>query len=113
MATAYPCSHKKEETDVYFVVPGLTIPIRHKHHSHFSFKNRKFFWKGHKELVEDDKGKNAAKFEPTWFEGHRDRIGVLDVEQVDVQDIAVVTALAVQERDEEFKSKVKSLITLS
>jgi hypothetical protein len=107
MATVYPCSHKKEETDLHFVVPGLIILVGHKHHSHFSFNNRRFFWKGHKELMEDDKVKNAAKFEPTCFEGHSDRIGVLGVEQVDVQDIAVVTAFAVQERDEEFKSKVK------
>ena len=107
MATADPCPQQKYQTDIHFVDPKLTIPLKHKHHYHFTCKDRNFHWKGPSELVEDDTSGVVANFEPSWFEGNRHRIGVLDVGKVpDLQDIVVVTAMVVQERDEEFKSKV-------
>lgn len=107
MAVASPCSQQKYQTDIRFVHPPITIPFKHKHHSHFTSRDRSFHWKGHNELVEDDKDGAVAKFEPSLFEGNRTKIGVIDVNQVDIQDLVVVTLLVLQERDEEFKSQVK------
>lgn len=62
--------------------------------------------------MEDDTNAVVASFKPSWFEGNRELVGVLDAGQVpDMRDVVVITAMTVQERDEEFKSKVLSSLT--
>jgi hypothetical protein len=114
VATADPCPQHKYETDIHFVEPKLTIPLKHKHKNHhFICTNKKFHWKGHSDLVEDDTHAVVANFEPSWFEGNREKIGLLDVGKApDMHEVVVVTAMVVQERDEEFKSKVLSFASL-
>ena len=108
IAVADPCPEKKYETDIHFFPGNLTIPLRHSHPRHFAAYNRGYHWKGPmaNELIEDESNGVVATYDPSVFEGHRMRIGVIDNKQPDMQDIVVITAMVVQERDEECKSKV-------
>jgi hypothetical protein len=87
----------------------LTIPLQHRHHSHhFQFKDKWFHWKGHKELHDDANHEVVGKFHPSPFEGAIEElaVGTLSVGIKEEQDIGVVTALVVQERDEEYQGAV-------
>lgn len=67
---------------------------------------KNYHWKGHNELVEDDTETVIAKFHPKWLEGPDHKIGTLELNQKEIQDIIVVTAVVVQERSDEHKLSV-------
>lgn len=105
IATAEPCPEKKYQTDIHMVENKLLIPFHHKHHHHhFAAFSKKYHWKGHKELVEEESGSKVAEYNPSVFEGRRNTIheeGTLRVPQSEIQDLVVLTAIIVQERKEE------------
>lgn len=116
IATAEPCSEKPLQTDIHFVSTNLTVPLKHKHHSHFDDNGKAYSWTGHcfrgkSELTEDGTGENVAVFEPSVFEGNVQRIheGDLTVTYHDSRDIVVITALVLQVRAEEMMGPVWSL----
>jgi hypothetical protein len=99
-----PCPEEKYQTDIHMVESKLLIPFHHKHHHHhFSAFNKKYQWKGHKELVEVESGSLVAEYNPSVFEGRRNTIheGTLRIPKDNVQDLLVLTAIVVQEKSEE------------
>jgi len=63
----------------------------------------KYHWNGHSELVSDANNETIATFKESWLEGKCHRIGELDITKSEIQDIIVITALLVQERNDEHK----------
>jgi hypothetical protein len=86
---------------------GLTIPLKHKH---FVSHGKKYWWKTPKQLIQEDTQEMVAEFKPSVFEGERHvlhEVGTLEIERQDITDLVVLTALVVQERDEEMTSLVR------
>lgn len=118
MAIADPCDLKKYQTDIHILEPKLTIPLKHKHQTHhYCSENKWYHWKGHeelghKELVKDETNDIVATFHPSPFEGNIETlVGKVSISQQEMQDIAVITELVLQEREEEFKSPVPPILT--
>jgi hypothetical protein len=99
MATAVPCPYQKYQTDIHFVTPNLTVPLKHKHHAHYTQRDHQFHLHGH-----HDTG-FIGKFHPSVFKGNRQTITGENAQQVDMQDLVLVTAMTTQERGEEMKGK--------
>ena len=109
MATAETSKAVEGSTEIYFHDSGTTLEIHHSHKTlpftHcktlFTYNGRAYHWKDHKELVDDATGEVVGKFHATWLEGSGHRIGTLEVKDVQMQDLAVLTAIVVQERSDE------------
>ena len=111
IATGVPCLEKEGYTDIHFTEPKFTISFQHEHHTlpflhtknRFEYNGKKYYWKDHHELVEDGSDLLLATFKPSWLEGHGHRIGQLVIkgDGQEMRDIAVITALIVQERADE------------
>jgi hypothetical protein len=109
IATADPCDQGKYKTDIHFVEPKMTIPLEHKHDTKTYCSIEKLLHrKGHKEIENDEADGVVATYHPSPFEGKREvlKVGTLDITLKGIQDLVVVTALVVQEREEESKSPV-------
>jgi hypothetical protein len=117
IATAVPCLEREGYTDIHFTQPRkLTLSFNHEffdlpffHSKHrFAANGKKYFWKGHTELVEEEHDVLCATFTPSWLEDKGHRIGQLVVtgDGKDIMDIIVFTALIVQERTDEYKASV-------
>ena len=116
IATAIPCLQKEGGTDIHFMNPKLVIPLQHIHHilqfthdkNNFEHKDKKYHWKDHTELVDDEAKVVLAKFRPSWLEGQGHKIGqlVITPDGQEMMDVAVVTALVVQERADEYQLSV-------
>ena len=116
IATGDPCLEKEGQTDIHFLDPKTTILLKHKHHklpqhihsmSSFETDSQKYHWKGHNELIDEQSNSVVATFKPTWLEGEGHKIGDLNVLKDKLMDIAVITALIVQERSDEHSLAVK------
>ncbi len=111
IGTANPCTVKEGCTDIELLFPKLTISLHHKEHllpllhskTSFSAENKAYHWKGYDELVEDDTNKVVAKFHSKWWQDdtHKMRIGRLDVNETEMRDLIVFTAVIVEERAQE------------
>jgi hypothetical protein len=109
MATAETSKAVEGSTEIYFHDSGTSIEIHHSHSrlpfSHcktlFMYNGKAYHWKDHKELVDDTTGEVVGKFHTTWLEGTGHKIGTLEVKDVQMQDLAVLTAIVVQERSDE------------
>lgn len=99
MATAVPCPYQKYQTDIHFVTPDLVVPLKHKHHAHYTQRAHNFHLHGH-----HDSG-FRGKFRPSVFEGNRQKITGDDAGKVDMQDLVLVTVMTTQERAEEVTGK--------
>lgn len=109
IATADPCDKQKYKTDIHFVQPKMTIPLEHKHDTKvFCSREELSHRKGHKEIEKDEADGVVATYHPSSFEGNREvlKVGTFNITLKDIQDLVVVTALVVQEREEETKSPV-------
>jgi hypothetical protein len=109
LATAEISKAIEGSTEIYFHDSGTSIEIRHSHakfpfaHSQtlFTYNGKAYHWKDHKELVDDATGEVVGKFHATWLEGSGRKIGTLEVKDVPMQDLVVLTAIVVQERSDE------------
>src|SRR5579859_2441706 len=110
IGTADSCHQKPHQTDIHLVSPNIVIPFRHSH-SHFEHDGKRYCWhkKAVNELVEDGTGELAATFEPDVFEGNRHKIhsvGKLVTKQ-DKLDIAVITVMLMEIREEQMMGPVR------
>jgi len=99
MAIAVPCPFQKYQTDIHFVAPELVVPLKHKHHAHYTQRDHHLHLHGR-----HDTG-FIGKFRPSVFEGKRQVVSGENAGQVDMVDLVLVTAMTTQERDEEVKGK--------
>jgi hypothetical protein len=116
IATTTPSLEKESGTDIQFYEPNFSFPLLHTHRklpsltgkTSFSTNGKDYHWKGHNELIDDSSKDVVARFHPTWLEGSGQKIGTLELSQKDIQDIAVITAIVVQERTDEHKVSVRA-----
>lgn len=116
MATGALCPDKEGATEVHFEDDAKVITLQHvKHaplHIHgktgFLYGEKKYHWKGHTALVDDEHGTLLAVFYSSWFDLSWKKLGRLEVttDGQKMLDVAVVTALIVQERSDEEKQMV-------
>ena len=79
----------------------------------FTVNGKVYYWDGHAELVSVETGDIIARFYPSWLvidvEEHKLGKLVIGEENKDLMDVAVTTALIVQERSDESRQAVESL----
>jgi hypothetical protein len=109
LATAETSKAIEGSTEIYFHDSGKSIEIHHSHtrfpFAHcktlFTYNGKAYHWKDHKELVDDATGEVVGRFHAKWLEGSGRHIGTLEVKDVRMQDLVVLTAIVVQERSDE------------
>jgi hypothetical protein len=115
IATGVLCREKEGVTQVQFPGAATSIDLQHVSHdifSHgktgFTYADKKYHWKGHTGLVDDETDKLLAIFHSSWFDRNYSKVGKLEVtsDGQKVLDVAVITALIVQERSDEEKQMV-------
>ena len=119
IADATQCLLTSGATDIQlFVGTGKhVIQFQHRHHylpffhgkSFFEWEGKKYHWKGHTALIEDDTGILIAALH-TRFLDDPQRLGTLvityDGLERNMADLVVVTCLVMQERSEEGRLSV-------
>ena len=116
IATGSVCSDKEGTTEVQSQDDVSMITLEHVHHdllhthgkTSFTYNGKRYHWKGHTGLVDDETNTLLAIFHSSWFGLNWTKIGRLEI-TVDGQkmtDVVVVTALIVQERSDEEKQSV-------
>jgi hypothetical protein len=104
---------------VNFSDPLYTVELEHLHHedipsmTRFTANGKVYYWNGHAELVSVETGDIIARFYPSWLviDVQEHKLGklVINEERKDLMDLAVITALVVQERSDESRQAVESL----
>lgn len=107
---------KKGVTEVHFSDESNPIVLDHVHHeflhihgkTSFTYNGKKYHWKGHTGLVDDETDTLMAIFHSSWFDLNWNKVGRLEItsEGKKLSDVAVVTALIVQERSDEARQSV-------
>lgn len=102
-----------------FPDPLYTVELEHLHHedipsmTRFTVNGKVYYWDGHAELVSVETGDIIARFYPSWLvidvEEHKLGKLVIGEENKGLMDVAVTTALIVQERSDESRQAVESL----
>jgi hypothetical protein len=115
------CPTQKGVTEVYLQEDSNPIVLEHIHHetfhihgkTMFTFNGKKYHWKGHTGLVDDETDTLLAIFHSSWFDLNWNKVGRLEItsEGKKLLNIAVITALIVQERSDEGKQAVCSSIS--
>ena len=111
IANATHCLEKDGVTDIHFVDPKFTICMEHAHtylpffhgkHS-FSYNDKKYHWKGHTALIDDETGVLIAALHTRFREPDPQKLGTLVVtpDGRPMLDLAAITCLIIQERSEE------------
>lgn len=100
-------------TDVHLADPLRTVELLHLPHgdtsqTRFSIDDKRYHWKGHSELLDDDTEVKMAQFYPSWhvIEVKEHKIGTLFIYGDTPRDLSVITALVVQERSDEARQAV-------
>ena len=100
-------------TDVHLSDPLRTVELIHHTHgassqTRFSIDDKKYLRKGHSEFVDDDTEVKMAQFYPSWhvIEVKEHKIGTLSIYGDTPRDLAVISALVVQERSDEARQAV-------
>jgi hypothetical protein len=116
IATGEACPDPEGSTDLKLPDEKNVLRLEHTHrklfHIHgkteFSYQGRSYHWKGHTALVDDKTDMLLAVFHSEWFNANWNKIGRLEitVEGQRMLDLAVITALMVQERSDEGKRAV-------
>ena len=80
----------------------------------FTVNGKIYYWNGHTELVSVETGDIIAQFFPSWLviDVQEHKLGKLVVKEgyKDLMDVAMITALVVQERSDEAREAVESLV---
>ena len=122
LATGLLCPNKEGVTEVHVEGDTGVITLEHVKHAplhihgktEFSYDGKKYRWKGHTVLVDDEHSTLLAIFYSSWFDLNWNKVGRLEVttDGQKMLDIAVITALIVQERSDEEKQMVQRLCYL-
>ena len=109
---------KEGVTEVRFADESNSIVLEHVHHKFlhiygktmFTYNGKKYHWKGQTGLVDDDTDTLMALFHSSWFDLNWNKVGRLEItsEGKKILDMAVITALIVQERSDEGKQAVRT-----
>jgi Family of unknown function (DUF6593) len=110
LATATP-PDKDGNTEILIPGSGTVIALTHVKpaflHIHpkteFTYLGKKYHWKGHTGLVEDETGTLLAIYHSSWFNRNWLKVGRLEVTYAGQKslDMCVITGLIVQERSDE------------
>jgi hypothetical protein len=121
--TSSPIPAKEGVTEVHFPDASDPLVLEHVHHdflhlhgtTSFTYNGKKYHWKGHTGLVDDETDTLLALFHSSWFTFDWTKVGRLEItsEGKQILDIAVITALIVQERSDEAKQAVFPCFTLN
>lgn len=78
----------------------------------FTVGGKKYHWKGHTGLVDDETDTLLALFHSSWFTFEWNKVGRLEItsEGKKMLDLVAITALIVQERSDEAKQAVLPLL---
>ena len=118
IATTGGLNSAKEDgvTEVYVTDDSDPITLKHVHHEFFhvhgktmfTYNGKKYHWKGHTGLVDDETDTLLAIFHSSWFDLNWNKVGRLEItsEGKKTLDLVVITALIVQERSDEQKQAV-------
>jgi hypothetical protein len=108
-ATGETCKDVEGSTEIFLKESNTSILVHHEHHklpfthckTRFTYNKNPYHWQDHTELVDDVSGEAVGKFHASWLEGTGHKIGTLEVPHAGMQDLAVITAIVVQERSDE------------
>ena len=113
---------KKGVTEVHVQGESNPIILEHVHreflHIHgktmFTYNGKKYHWKGHTGLVDDETDTLIALFHSSWFDLNWNKVGRLEItsEGKNLLDVAVITALIVHERSDEATQAVSSSFSI-
>ena len=113
LATASQCLAKDGVTDIHLTSPKETIQMEHVHRllpffhgkTLFTVNGKKYHWKGHTMLINDQTGFAFAGFHPRFLEPNFHKLGTLIVmgDGKNMLDIVVISCLVLQERSDEGK----------
>jgi len=102
---------------IQFHNPEVAVQLEHSHHrfpsvhgnTYFSFGDKKYHWKAHSALVEDDTRICLSVHHKTNIGGTLRKIGsmVLTHEGMKLKDVVAVTGLVEQARSDEAKLEVR------
>jgi hypothetical protein len=121
IAYATQCLEKDGVTDIHLLEPQkCTIQLEHVStifpffhgKAFFRFEGKSYHWKGHTALIEDDTGILIATLHTKFVESDPCGLGtfVVTLDGKAMLDLVVVTCLVMQERSEEGKLAVHSLL---
>jgi len=82
--------------------------------STFTVNGKKYHWKDHIELVEDESNVIVATFVPAWIEDYGHRLGklVIKSDARNMMDMVVITLLVLQERADEDTVSVRVFLRI-
>ena len=115
IARGVPCPGKKNRTDLHLVDPKVTIPIDHKHHTHFCADGKWFSWHRQDQKTKQQEQEQEADYYPSFFTGHDYEFQLSQIKPTmqQIQDIVVITAVIVQMKEEETMGPVCTVIALA
>jgi hypothetical protein len=124
VAYATQCLERDGVTDIHLLEPKkCTIQLEHDStinpffHGKAGFRvnGKSYHWKGHTALIEDGTGILIAALHTRFFESDPYKLGtfVVTLDGKGMLDLVVVTCLVMQERSEEGKLSVHSLLSKS
>ena len=103
---------------ILFPQEGNTIQLKHGHHTlprihektSFVYDGKTYCWEGHSELYEENSDRTIliASFETSWSTTNNTQLGRLEISRdgKSIMEMAVITAMIVQERSDEEKQAV-------
>ena len=111
LATATLCLHESGTTDLHFTEGPVSVHLEHVHHllpffhgvTSFTYDAKKYHWKGHTALIDDQTKCLLATMHTRYLETDSHKLGTLVITEdgKEILDLAVVSALVLQERSEE------------
>lgn len=121
IAIATQCLEKDGVTNIHLLEPQkCTIQLEHDStifpffhgKAGFSFDGKSYHWKGHTALIEDETGILIAALHTRFVESDPHNLGtfVVTLDGKAILDLVVVTCFVMQERSEEGKLSVHSLL---
>jgi len=111
LATATLCLLKDGTTDVHFVEPRASVHLEHTNRllpffqgiTSFTYNGKNYHWKGQSALIDDETKCLLAVMHSRFLETESHKLGTLVItyDGKEILDLAVVSALVLQERSEE------------
>ena len=117
LATATLCLLKDGTTDIHFVQPAVSVHLGHTHRllpffqgiTSFTYNGKNYHWKGQTALIDDETKCLLAAMHSRFLETDSHKLGTLVItgDGKEIFDMAVVSALVLQERSEEGRLAVR------